>query len=227
MNRQGFDKNTSLVLVLLLLAIGALAFYLQPGSGSLEDGPETKVDNSEMSESLGSAKVSNRSPAATDSAAAVPGQGAVPDSASTQTSVSTQTSPPAIPPVSMDPDTARAAVHQVENSVYERATAMFEREAVDVQWAGPYEQALRDMFAQHQGLQRVSVNSISCHTSMCRIEVFTPRDSDADFFTAMFYSALANFRDGALSSDAAIARRMEQGITSVYVARAGHKLGFY
>lgn len=130
-------------------------------------------------------------------------------------------------PVSLDPETARTAVHQVENGVYERATAMFEQEPVDTQWAIAYEQALREMFAQHQGLQRVSINSISCHTSMCRIEVFTPRDTDADFFTAMFYDALANFRAGELKAEAAITRRMEQGMTSVYVARKDHTLGFY
>ena len=125
------------------------------------------------------------------------------------------------------PEAARAAVQQVENGVYERATAMFEQEVGDVEWAGAHEQALREMFARHQGLQRVSVNSISCRTSMCRIEVFTPRDADADFFTAMFYDGLANFRDGALKAEAAITRRMAQGMTSVYVARKDHTLGFY
>ncbi|MGV8837088.1 MAG: hypothetical protein ACWA6V_13455, partial [Cellvibrio sp.] len=130
-------------------------------------------------------------------------------------------------PVSHDPETARTAVQQVENSVYERATAMFEQEPVDVEWAAAYEQSLRAMFAQHQGLQRVSINSISCHTSMCRIEVFTPRDADADFFTAMFYDGLANFRAGELKAEAAITRRMGQGMTSVYVARKDHTLGFY
>lgn len=130
-------------------------------------------------------------------------------------------------PIGLDPEAARTAVHQVENGVYERATAMFEQEPVDVEWAGAYEQSLRRMFAQYQGLQRVSINSISCHTSMCRIEVFTPRDIDADFFTAMFYDGLASFRAGELNAEAAITRRMEQGMTSVYVARKGHTLGFY
>lgn len=129
--------------------------------------------------------------------------------------------------VRLDPETARAAVQKVENSVYERATAMFEREPVDVEWANRYEQSLRDMFALHQGLQRVSINSISCHTTMCRIEVFTPRDADADFFTAMFYDGLASFRAGELNAEAAITRRMELGMTSVYVARKDHTLGFY
>jgi hypothetical protein len=129
--------------------------------------------------------------------------------------------------VGLDPAAARAAVQQVENSVYQRATAIFEREPVDVAWASAYEQSLRDMFAQHQGLQRVSINSISCHTSMCRIEVFTPRDADADFFTAMFYDGLAAFRAGELKAEAAITRRMELGMTSVYVARKDHTLGFY
>ena len=130
-------------------------------------------------------------------------------------------------PSGLDPETARAAVQKVENSVYERATAMFEKEPVDVEWASDYEKSLREMFAQHQGLQRVSVNSIGCHTTMCRIEVFTPRDADADFFTAMFYDGLASFRDGALKAEAAITRRMEHGMTSVYVARKDHTLGFY
>lgn len=129
--------------------------------------------------------------------------------------------------VSLDPETARAAVQQVENSVYERAIAIFEREPVDIAWASTYEQSLRDMFALHQGLQRVSINSISCHTSMCRVEVFTPRDADADFFTAMFYDGLATFNGGELNAEAAITRRMERGITSVYVARKDYTLGFY
>ena len=130
-------------------------------------------------------------------------------------------------PIALDVETARAAVHQVENGVYERATALFELEAVDPAWAGDYEQALREMFSQHRGLQRVSVNSIRCHSTMCRIEVFTPRDTDADYFTAMFYDALEQHRDGELKGEAAIARRMEQGMTSVYVARKAHTLGFY
>lgn len=130
-------------------------------------------------------------------------------------------------PVVPDPEIARVAVHSVENTVYERATRLFEAEPVDVTWASDYEQQLRDMFARHYGLQRVSVNTINCHTSMCRIEVFTPRDADADFFTAMFYDGLANFREGALKAEAAITRRMEVGMTSVYVARKDYALGFY
>jgi len=63
------------------------------------------------------------------------------------------------------------------------------------------------LLSLRQGLQR---SSISCHTSMCRIEVFTPRDADANFFTAMFYDGLATFRAGALKAEAAITRRMEQ-----------------
>ena len=124
-------------------------------------------------------------------------------------------------------EAARLAVFGKENAVYEKATRLFEAEPVDVEWAGDHEQALRTMFASHQGLLRVSVNTISCRSSMCRIEVFTPRDTDADYFTAMFYNALDNFRDGALKAEASIARRMEQGMTSVYIARNGHTLGFY
>ncbi len=129
--------------------------------------------------------------------------------------------------VKLDPETARQAVFRKENAVYEKATALFEAEAIDVEWAGGYEQSLREMFSTHPGLTRVSVNTISCHTSMCRVEVFTPRDTDADYFTAMFYNALDNFREGSLKSEAAIARRMEVGMTSVYIARKGYELGFY
>ncbi len=131
------------------------------------------------------------------------------------------------PAVLLSPEEARKAVFGKENAVYEKATNLFEAEAIDVDWAMTYEQSLRAMFASHSGLMRVSVNSISCHTSMCRIEVFTPRDTDADYFTAMFYNALDNFREGALKAEASIARRMEQGMTSVYIARKGHTLGFY
>lgn len=131
------------------------------------------------------------------------------------------------PAVLLSPEEARKAVFGKENAVYEKATNLFEAEAIDVDWAMTYEQSLRAMFASHSGLMRVSVNSISCHTSMCRIEVFTPRDTDADYFTAMFYNALDNFREGALKAEASIARRMEQGLTSVYIARKGYTLGFY
>lgn len=124
-------------------------------------------------------------------------------------------------------ESARLAVFGKENAVYEKATRLFEAEPVDVEWATGYEQALREMFGNHPGLLRVSVNTISCRSSMCRIEVFTPRDTDADYFTAMFYNALDNFREGALKAEASIARRMEQGVTSVYIARNGHTLGFY
>ncbi len=127
----------------------------------------------------------------------------------------------------LTPEEARKAVFGKENAVYEKATNLFEAEAIDVDWATAYEQSLRTMFTSHSGLMRVSVNTISCHTSMCRIEVFTPRDTDADYFTAMFYNALDNFREGALKAEASIARRMEQGMTSVYIARKGYTLGFY
>ncbi len=132
-----------------------------------------------------------------------------------------------IPAALLSPEEARKAVFGKENAVYEKATNLFEAESIDVDWAMTYEQSLRAMFASHSGLMRVSVNTISCHTSMCRIEVFTPRDTDADYFTAMFYNALDNFREGALKAEASIARRMEQGMTSVYIARKGYTLGFY
>lgn len=135
--------------------------------------------------------------------------------------------PAAKDPVALEPEAARQAVFRKENNVYEKATNLFEAEPVDVEWASSYEQSLRDMFGVHQGLVRVSVNTISCRTSMCRIEVFTPRDTDADYFTAMFYNALDNFRDGTLKAEASIARRMELGMTSVYIARKGYTLGFY
>lgn len=127
----------------------------------------------------------------------------------------------------LEPEAARQAVFHKENAVYEKATRLFDAEPIDVEWATAYEQSLREMFTSHKGLMRVSVNTISCHTSMCRIEVFTPRDTDADYFTAMFYNALDNFREGALKAEASIARRMEVGMTSVYIARKGHTLAFY
>jgi hypothetical protein len=125
------------------------------------------------------------------------------------------------------PEEARLAVFNKENAVYEKATALFDAEAVDVEWAAGYEQSLRSMFSSHWGLQRVSVNSILCHTTQCRIEVFTPQDRDADFFTAMFYNALDEYDNGSLKAEASITRRMQQGITSVYIARQGHVPGFY
>lgn len=138
-----------------------------------------------------------------------------------------ETPAPENAPVQLDVEAARQAVFRKEGAVYEKATALFEAEAMDVEWAGQYEQALHEMFSTHEGLMRVSVNTIGCRTSMCRIEVFTPRDTDADYFTAMFYNALDNFREGSLKSEAAIARRMEVGMTSVYIARKGYELGFY
>ncbi len=130
-------------------------------------------------------------------------------------------------PTGLEPEAARDAVFRKENNVYEKATGLFEAEPIDVEWASVYEQSLREMFASHKGLARVSVNTISCRASMCRIEVFTPRDIDADYFTAMFYNALDNFREGTLKAEASIARRMQLGVTSVYIARKGHTLGFY
>lgn len=133
----------------------------------------------------------------------------------------------ATPVVGLEPEAARQAVFRKENTVYEKATSLFEAEPIDTGWASGYEASLRDMFASHKGLTRVSVNTISCRTSMCRIEVFTPRDTDADYFTGMFYNALDNFRDGTLKAEASIARRMEVGMTSVYIARQGYTLRFY
>ncbi|PUA28538.1 MAG: hypothetical protein B0W54_19065 [Cellvibrio sp. 79] len=138
-----------------------------------------------------------------------------------------KSSPETAPVVGLEPEAARQAVFRKENNVYEKAANLFEAELIDTEWASAYEASLRDMFASHNGLTRVSVNTISCRTSMCRIEVFTPRDTDADYFTAMFYNALDNFRDGTLKEEASIARRMEVGMTSVYIARKGHTLAFY
>lgn len=208
MNRQGSNNPVFLWASLLILPLLALAVYLYFSRTPIQTTPELISSNS--------VSIAETKPPR-----------------SIEVGRSTNVEPPAIisdvitTPVDLDPEAARTAVHQVENSVYQRATAMFEQEPVDVEWAGAYEQSLRAMFAQHQGLQRVSINSISCHTSMCRIEVFTPRDADADFFTAMFYDGLANFRAGDLKAEAAITRRMEQGMTSVYVARKDHTLGFY
>ena len=209
MNRQDSNRSLPLWLALLVLPILALAIYLQVNKTSPQNSADATSENH-------STNIVNPIP--------VVSVGAAPEAVTTPAD-----SPALVPaePVRLDPESTRSAVHQVENSVYERATAMFEQEAVDTAWAGAHEQALRDMFAQHEGLQRVSVNSISCHASMCRIEVFTSRDADADFFTAMFYDGLANFRDGALNAEAAITRRMELGVTSVYVARKYHTLGFY
>ncbi len=208
MNRHGSNNPVPLWGSLLVLPILALAVYLHFKPVPAQVVPElTPLNSAAQSEAIAPRSVETTSPIVVDAPAAL--------------------SDGTVAPVGLDPETARTAVQRVENSVYERATAMFEQEPVDVEWAAAYEHALHAMFAQHQGLQRVSVNSISCHASMCRIEVFTPRDTDADFFTAMFYDGLANFRAGELKAEAAIARRMEQGMTSVYVARKDHTLGFY
>lgn len=208
MNRQEANNALSFWGALLVVPILVLAVYLHFNQAPVQHQPEVAPHNS-----VAVAKAETSQLPAADQ---------------TDDLKSPITPSPAMKtPVALDPEAARTAVHQVENGVYERATLMFEREPVDAEWASSYEQALREMFAQHQGLQRVSINSISCHSSMCRIEVFTPRDTDADFFTAMFYDALATFRAGALKAEAAITRRMEQGMTSVYVARQGHTLGFY
>ena len=212
MNRSDSKKSLPLWVALLVLPILALAAYLQFNNTNVQD----RLGQDELP--LNSLSQANSQPIVTNKPALLN-----PPAATAENAVADN-----IPATAgLDPEAARTAVQQVENGVYERATAMFEQEPVDVEWAAGYEQALREMFSQHQGLQRVSINSISCHTSMCRIEVFTPRDADADFFTAMFYDGLANFRDGALKAEAAIARRMAQGMTSVYVARKDHTLGFY
>ncbi|HSC66459.1 MAG TPA: hypothetical protein VLC79_02125 [Cellvibrio sp.] len=214
MNRPESNRPVPLWLTLLILPILGLAIYLQFNNAPVQDLPAAITEAP-----VATATTSTRP---TEARSQLPTQSPSPtaNAPSTKDSITTPASAEAI-------ESARAAVHRVENGVYERATAMFEQEPVDVEWASSYEQSLREMFSMHQGLQRVSVNSISCHTSMCRIEVFTPRDADADFFTAMFYDALGSFREGALKAEAAIARRMEQGMTSVYVARKDHTLRFY
>lgn len=212
MSRSDSKKSLPLWVVLLVLPILAVAVYLQFNNANVRELPSQD-------------ELPMNSPGQMNSQSIVINKPTPLNSPATTADNTVADNTPA--PVGLDPEAARTAVQQVENGVYERATAMFEQEAVDVEWAGAYEQALREMFSRHQGLQRVSINSISCHTSMCRIEVFTPRDADADFFTAMFYDGLANFRDGALKAEAAIARRMAQGMTSVYVARKDYTLGFY
>lgn len=208
MNRQNFNNSLPLWVVLLVLPILTLAVYLHFRQTPTQIIPQLIPDAQ-----VAITEIKYPPSMETGQFADFESPATIPDATTTLTG--------------LDPETARTAVQQVENTVYMRATTMFEQEPVDVEWASAYEQSLRDMFAQHQGLQRVSVNSISCHSSMCRIEVFTPRDTDADFFTAMFYDGLATFRAGELKAEAAITRRMEQGMTSVYVARKGHTLGFY
>lgn len=215
MDRQGFNVPSRLWMALLVLLILTLVVYLQLDNTPPQNISELGSEPQNVPQNLPMTEEQSASPVLATTEPQINVELPKPSSVERDTVAA------------LGPEAARAAVHKVENSVYERATAMFEQEAVDVEWAAAYEQDLREMFSRHQGLQRVSVNSVSCHTSMCRIEVFTPRDADADFFTAMFYDALANFRDGALKSDAAIARRMEQGMTSVYVARKDHTLGFY
>ncbi len=208
-NRRDSNHSWSLWLILLVLLILALAIYLHSSKVAVQETPAIIPEHSSA--------LHTETPSPRDVKTSVPVSPGTPETPSVINDT----------PVGLDPEAARTAVHKVENGVYERATALFEQEPVDGEWADAYEQSLREMFSQHQGLQRVSINSISCHTSMCRIEVFTPRDADADFFTAMFYDALATFRAGELKAEAAIARRMEQGMTSVYVARKDYTLGFY
>lgn len=209
MNRQDSNHSWSLWFILLVLPILALAIYLHSSKVAVQETPTITPEHS--------GALNTETPLPRDIKTPVPTNPGTPETPSVISDA----------PVGLDPEAARTAVHKVENGVYERATALFEQEPVDGEWADAYEQSLRDMFSQHQGLQRVSINSISCHTSMCRIEVFTPRDTDADFFTAMFYDALVTFRAGELKAEAAITRRMEQGMTSVYVARKDYTLGFY
>jgi hypothetical protein len=206
-SRQDSNNPLPIRLALLALPILVLVVYLQFSKSPVQD--EVPSVAAENSEAIPKPPTTSVSPAVKPSVV--------------------QPAPeiPTNSPTVLDPESARVAVHKVENGVYDRATAIFGQEQIDIEWAGVYEQSLRDMFSAHHGLQRVSVNSISCHTTMCRIEVFTPRDTDADFFTAMFYDALDNYREGALKAEAAIARRMEQGMTSVYIARKDHMLGFY
>ncbi len=217
MNRPDTNNTLPLWTTLLVAPILLLALYLQ-----FADAPAPGKDDRINSHLTGHEQSANFHPKAVNVRVDIKS----PQVVFTQTPTE-PLEPKVSSEVRLDPEAARAAVQQVENSVYQRATAIFEREPVDVEWASAYEQSLRDMFARHQGLQRVSINSISCHASMCRIEVFTPRDADADFFTAMFYDGLASFRAGELKAEAAITRRMELGITSVYVARKDHTLGFY
>lgn len=217
MARQDSTRSVFLWLLLLAVPLLGLGLYLQIDNATLDvPVPTRSQDNPPVARADGSSSQPRRVSASMSAMKASASGRSLGSVAKAEDGTS-----------GLDPETARAAVQQVENSVYERATAMFQQEPVDVEWAIAYEQSLREMFAQHQGLQRVSVNIISCHTTMCRIEVFTPRDADADFFTAMFYDGLARFHDGALKAEAAITRRMEHGLTSVYVARKDHTLGFY
>lgn len=213
MTRHDSNRPVLLWWVFLVLPILALALYLLLNTAPVRDVPEQMGKNSVGDESLMQQPVVSKKNTT---------HGAPLTNARETTELDER-----VAPLGLDPESARTAVQQVENGVYEHATAMFEQESVDVEWAGRHEHALREMFSLHHGLQRVSINSINCHASMCRIEVFTPRDIDADFFTSMFYDGLANFRDGELKAEAAITRRMEQGMTSVYVAREDHTLGFY
>lgn len=219
MNLQAVKARLPLWGVVLLLPLLALAFYLNQEYLNHQQSPSA---HGQISQPI-QPRMSEPAPV-TKKRDELPQMGISPTTLPAESSLPSGDSPTA--PV-LDLDAARQAVFRKENAVYDKATRLFDAEPVDVDWATGYEQSLRDMFTSHAGLMRVSVNTISCHTSMCRIEVFTPRDTDADYFTGMFYNALDNFREGTLKAEAAIARRMEVGMTSVYIARKGHDLGFY
>jgi hypothetical protein len=131
------------------------------------------------------------------------------------------------PPHNLTFDEALTAVRTVETEVYDRAYQMFDQEPVDFDWAPAYEKSLRQMFYDSKGLDRVSLSQVYCRTTLCQIVVYTPQSTDADYFTAMVYNALEKYQDGALKGETAIARNMEKGRTSLYIARKGHTIGFY
>ncbi|VUD59779.1 hypothetical protein TDB9533_02763 [Thalassocella blandensis] len=122
---------------------------------------------------------------------------------------------------------AANAVQAVETIVFNRADDFFQQEEVDSEWAPSQTQLLLKVIQDHAALSQTSIKSVACRKTQCQIIAFTPQNADADFFSSALYSALDEFKTGDTPMVAAIARQMENGLTSAYIARKGHSLRFF
>ena len=122
---------------------------------------------------------------------------------------------------------ATKAVQTVETIVFKRANDYFHQESIDSEWAPAHTTKLQTLLMEHAALSRVSIKTIECRSTQCQIIAYTPKSADADFFSAALYDALYGNKQKNKSGVTAIARQMENGLTSAYIARKGFSLDFF
>lgn len=115
-----------------------------------------------------------------------------------------------------------------EQKTYEKAAEVFDGESVDAEWAPQYQEEITTMFGDAEALSQVSVNSIECRTSMCRVVVFTPTLVEANQLNSVFYATIGNYKGGMFKNSNIMGlNNFANGVTALYIAKPGTELSLF